>query len=251
MQGARSLFDLYLKLVFSSAWTGATGGSREKCSFPREVGRALEAKLDLVTDLGVDQGDASAVSLSVTVLENHLFYTDYLALSPTGLKKSTRTLLFHNQTYSPGTEIETRIDVSWLHASYGYKLWTDPSWWVAPKIGVNYIYYSATLNGKTKAEGLTSNNRTLDGTYPVLGIEARYLFPYGIDVSAEFEGIHFITRGYLSTLRVGASWEIHPDVVLSIACTNRIVSYLEDNQPLNNEWSLIMSGVSTGVAVSF
>jgi hypothetical protein len=209
------------------------------------------AKLDLASDLGVDQGDASAISLSVTILENHLFYTDYLGISPTGVRKCTRPLRFHNQTYAEGTEVETRIDLSWLHASYGYKVWGDQSWWIAPKLGVNYIQYSATLNGKTKAEGLTSNNRTLDGTYPVLGFEARYLLPYGIDLSLEAEGIHLITRGYLSTLRVAASWEIHPDVVVSIACSNRLASYLEDNQPLNNEWWINLSGVSTGVAVSF
>lgn len=208
-------------------------------------------KLDLASDLGVDQGDASAVSLFGTILENHLINIDYLGISPSGVRKCPRTLIFHNQTYAEGTNVETRIDLSWFHAAYGYKAWKDPSWWIAPKIGVHYIQYSATLNGRTKGEELTSNNRTLDGTFPVLGLEARYLLPYGIDVSAEVDGVHLITRGYLSTLRIGASWEVHPDVVLSIACSSRLASYLEDNQPLNNEWWVSLSGVSTGIAVGF
>jgi hypothetical protein len=96
-----------------------------------------------------------------------------------------------------------------------------------------------------------SNNRTLDGAYPVLGFEARYLFPYGLDVSLELEGVHLITRGHLSTLRLGASWEIYPDVVVNFSCSNRLVQYIEDNQPLNNEWFSNLSGLSAGISFSF
>jgi len=207
--------------------------------------------VDFLGDLGVDRGEASAVSLQVTVLDNHVFYADFLMFSPTAVKKAPRTFRFHNQTYTEGSEIETRIDFNWLHASYGYKLWSDPSWWVAPKIGVNYLVYSATLNGKSEEADVTSNNRTLDGTYPVLGLEARYLFPHGLDLSAELEGVHLITRGYLSTLRLGVTWEIYPDVVTAFSCSNRLVQYVEDHQPLNNEWFANMIGLSAAISFSF
>jgi hypothetical protein len=208
-------------------------------------------KVDFAGDLGVDQSEASAVTLQIAILDSHLIYADILMFSPTGMKKSPRTFRFHNQTYEAGTEVETHIDFSWLHASYGYKLWHDPSWWMAPRIGLHYLLYSATLNGATKEGGLMSNNRTLDGAYPVLGFEARYLFPYGLDVSLELEGVHLITRGHLSTLRLGASWEIYPDVVVNFSCSNRLVQYIEDNQPLNNEWFSNLSGLSAGISFSF
>ena len=208
-------------------------------------------RLDLDADLGVDQGEASSVTLEAVILDNHLLGIDFLMFSPTGNKRISRTFSFHNKTYEAGNTIDSRIDFNWLRLSYGYKLWTDPSWWIAPRAGGHYIGYTVTLNGETREAGLVSNSRRLDAFYPVLGLEVRYLFPYGIDLGLELEGVHLITRGFLTMVTLGASWEVYPDIVISLRCSNRLVQYMEDNQPVNNQWFQSMSGVSGGISFGF
>jgi len=208
-------------------------------------------RLDVDADLGVDGGEASSVTLEGVILDSHLLNVDFLMFSPTGMKKIRRTFRFHNKTYDAGASVDTRIDFNWLRLSYGYRAWGDPSWWIAPRVGVHYIGCSATLNGETREGGLLSNTRRLDGVYPVLGLEGRYQFPYGIDLVLELEGTHLITRGFLTMVRLGAAWEVYPDVVFSFNCSNRLVQYVEDNQPLNNEWFYSVSGVSGGISFGF
>ena len=208
-------------------------------------------KVDIDADLGVDQGEASSITLGGVILDNHLLDIDFLMFSPTGMKKIPRTFRFHNKTYQTGTSIDTRIDFNWLRVSYGYKAWADSGFWMAPRIGMHYIGYSATLNGETQEAGLVSNNRSLDAFFPVIGLESRYQFPYGIDMGLELEGIHLVTRGFLTMVRLGALWEVYPDIVISVHCSNRLVQCLEDIQPLNNEWSYMVSGVGGGISFGF
>lgn len=208
-------------------------------------------KVDVAADLGVDQGEGTTVSLNAAILDAHLVDFDYLMYSPTGLKRPSRTFVFHNRTYTPDHVVETRVDLNWLRLSYGYKFWDFSPFWIAPRFGVHHIRNTTTINGMTEEEGMTSNTRSLDGTYPVLGLEARCLFPYGIDTSVELEGVHLITRGFLTLMRINAHWEIHPDVVLTLGGSSRIVQYLEDHQPLNNEWFLLLSGWSAGISFAF
>jgi hypothetical protein len=209
-------------------------------------------KIDVASELGVDQGDATGITLRGTLLENHLLNFDYLLYSPSGVKRITRSLRFHNRTYAADTNIETRLDFNWLRLDYGYKLWGMSSWWVAPRFGMHYVRFSATLNGKAEEEQeMISNNRSLDAIYPVLGMEARYLLPLGAELTAEIEGIHLITAGFLAMLRLEARWEVHPDVTLNVAGFTRFVQRQEDNQPLNNEWLFGLFGGTAGVSFSF
>ena len=208
-------------------------------------------KIDVNADLGVDQGEASSVTFGGVILDNHLLDIDLLMFSPTGMKKIPRTFRFHNKTYPAGTSIDTRLDFNWLRVSYGYKAWADSGFWVAPRIGVHYIGYSATLSGETKDAGLLSNTRSLDAIYPVLGLESCYQFPYGMDLGLQLEGIHLVTTGFLAMVRLRALWEVYPDVVISVNWSNRLVQSVEDIQPLNNEWLYMISGVGGGISFGF
>jgi hypothetical protein len=209
------------------------------------------SKVDISSDLGVDQGEGTNVSIQAAILDTHLINFDYLWYSPTGLKRPPRTFIFHNRTYTPENILETKVDLNWLRLSYGYKLWDSSLLWVAPRLGVHHIRNTTTINGVTEEEGLASNTRSLDGTYPVLGLETRLLLPHGIDLGLELEGTHLITRGFLTMLRLNLQWEIHPDVTLTLGASSRIVHYLETEQPLNNEWFHSLSGGSAGIAFTF
>jgi len=44
---------------------------------------------------------------------------------------------------------------------------------------------------------------------------------------------------------------VYPDVVLTMGCTARTVSCVEDNQLLNNEWSYEILGVTAGMCFTF
>lgn len=209
------------------------------------------SRIDVPAELGVDQGEATSVTFNASVLDNHLLDFDFLMFAPTGIKRAPRTFRFHNKTYLEGTSLETRLDFNWFRLSYGYKLWDLSPWWVIPRIGVHHVRFAATLNGETDEDGIISNNRSLDGTYPVLGLETRFSSPYGIDFGLELEGIHLITAGFLSMGRLRVNWEIYPDVVISMAASSRVVQNVEDNQPLNNEWFYALSGWTAGISFAF
>jgi hypothetical protein len=208
-------------------------------------------RVELLPDLGIDQGEGSAVSFQATVFENHIFQTDFLMATPTGVVKPPHDFCFQNRTYLKGVPLEARLDFNWLRCAYGYKALDLRSFWVAPTLGLHHVRCSSTINGDTKEEGIVSNTRSLDGTFPVMGVEGRYLFPYGLDLGLEFEGIHLLDRGFLGAARLRCQWEIHPDVVLSTSVWHRVVQTTENNQELNNQWSYHLTGWSAGIAFGF
>lgn len=208
-------------------------------------------KIDISSDLGIDQGESAAIFLRAEILEKHLVDIDYLMLSPTGQKRSQSSFRFQNQAYPADSRLEARIDFNWIRLAYAYKLREISSSWIGPLAGVHHVRFGATLNGQTDTGDLISNTRRLDGTFPVIGFEARHLFPYGIDLSMGMEGIHLITRGFLAMVRLGVSWEIHPDVVVSLNASSRLVNWVEDHQELNNEWAFNLAGISSGVSFGF
>jgi|UniRef100_A0A7C4ATV1 hypothetical protein len=203
------------------------------------------------SNLGIDQAEATTVFLKASILQNHLFETDFLTASPTGQRKIQAPFIFQGQTYAQDTLLETRADIGWFRICYGYKAFTLASSYLAPRIGLHHVRLGATINGENKDGALLSNTRRLDGTYPVLGVEARHSFPYGMDLSMELEGMHLITRGFVTLLHIAGDWEVHPDVSLRVGILARVCNWTEDNQPLNNEWTLSVAGFSTGVSFGF
>jgi hypothetical protein len=202
-------------------------------------------------ELGVDQGEATTVALQSEILGSHLLELDVLAAWPTGLKRIQNTFRFQNKTYPSGTMLETKLDLNWMRLAYGYKLLDMDDWWLAPRIGLHYIHYGITVNGESWEAGFMSNTRRLDAIYPVLGLETRYVLPFGLDISLETEGIYLFTGGFLTLARVETRWRMHPDIVLALDCSSRIVRRVEDNQRLNNEWFVSMFGLSGGFLFAF
>jgi len=209
------------------------------------------SKVDASSDLGIDLSEGTSIFLQGEILDNHILNFDYLRCVATGIKKAPRSFLFHNRTYLEGATLETRLELDWFRLTYGYKAFAGPSWWLAPRVGVHYIWCGIQLNGESKEVGVSSNSRVLDGTYPVLGFETRWLFPHGIDLGLELEGTHMVTRGFLVMGRLAAYWEPHPDVRVVLSAWCRAAQYIEDYQPLNNEWTYIIPGLSAGVGFAF
>ncbi len=208
-------------------------------------------RVDVASGLGVETGESSSVVLRGLILENHVLDFDYLMAMPTGVKRIAQPFRFQNKTYPAGTLLETRIDFNWLRFSYGYQVLRVSSFRLGPRIGLHYVNCAATINGDSEEAGVLSNTRRLDGTYPVLGFEGRFLMPHGLDFGMEAEGIHLITRGFLAMFKVGATWETYPNVAMSAGFYGRLVQYIEDNQVLNNEWTYSLTGASVGVLVGF
>ncbi len=208
------------------------------------------SRLD-VANLGIEQSEATTVFLKASVLQNHLFETELFTASPTGLKKIQSPFVFQGQSYTHDTPLEARLDISWFRFCYGYKAFTLASSYLAPRIGLHHVRLGATINGQNKNATLLSNTRRLDGTFPVMGFEARHSFPYGMDLSLQLEGFHLITRGFITLLQIGGEWEVHPDVSLRAAILARVCNWTEDNQELNNEWTLSVAGLSTGISFGF
>lgn len=208
-------------------------------------------RVDIASGLGVEYGEGSVVLAQTEIYNKHLVNFGYLMAIPTGVKTVPHSFRFQNKTYPAGTLLETRIDFNWARCSYGYKLLELPSQWVGPRVGVHYVTCAATINGESTEDGVVSNTRRLDATFPAVGLEARYLFPYGLDLCMEIEGIHLLTRGYLGMLRVCAAWETYPNVVMTAGVFSRIVKYVEANQPLNNEWAYGLTGLTMGVMFGF
>jgi len=201
--------------------------------------------------LGIDQSETTSVLLESSIADRHLIRLESLMFSPTGETRVQRPFRFHNKTYEQGTLVEAKLDFNWTRAVYGYKVLDFSGRWLAPKIGIHYIRHEITLNGHTREAGLISNTRTLDGAYPVIGFEARRLMPYGFDACVEAEAIHLITRGFLAMVRFSLFWEFYPNVVGAFGASGRAVRYIEDNQPLNNEWYYRLLGLDAGLSFTF
>lgn len=207
--------------------------------------------VDLPSDLGLHQGEGTSVTVDGAVRESHLIGVDYLMCVPSAVARPRKTFRFHNRTYLEGIPVEAKLDVNWFRISYGYRAWGRDWWFIAPRVGAHYVRFAATIYGDTVEEGMASNIRVLDATYPVLGLEARVLTPYGISFGLEGEGVHMITTGFIGMVRLSTRWEIHPDVTLTAGLASRFVERCEDNQPLNNRWLLGLTSWSAGVSFGF
>ena len=73
----------------------------------------------------------------------------------------------------------------------------------------------------------------------------------GLEFRAEWEGMSLITLGLVSNFQLSSNWELYPDVRLSLGFTQRLVSSVENNQELNNEWFLSSTGFTGGVSFGF
>ncbi|MBM4325920.1 MAG: hypothetical protein FJ118_02040 [Deltaproteobacteria bacterium] len=202
-------------------------------------------------DLGVGATEGASVFLCGRIVERHFLDAEYLSYSLTGLKNLTKTFRFHNKTYVAGETVETRLDMDWARLTYGYRVVDLHGWAIVPRIGAHYVANALTVNGMTKEEGTYSNTRALDGVFPVLGLEAKYFFPLGAELSLQLEGMHMITRGGLATGRFTALWEVIPDLVLTVSGSNRTAQYQEDHQRLNNEWFQSVFALTAGVGFTF
>jgi hypothetical protein len=208
-------------------------------------------KIALSEDLGMDQSEQTSFSLRSEVLNDHLFQLSFLAYAPTGSKRAPRSFRFHNKTYAADTPVESKLDINWFRFVYAYKAIDVNGFWFAPSIGLNYLQNVITLNGMTEEAGTISNTRRLDASYPVLGFGTGLALPYGLDFGLQIEGVHMITRGFMADMRLEGRWEAHTDMLFTIGLNAGAIKYLEDNQPLNNEWYYLFSGWSAGVAFSF
>ena len=204
-----------------------------------------------LSDLKVEPTEGTSIHFQGVILGRHYVNFDYVMFMPTGTSRVKKEFRFQNKTYERGVFVETKLDMNWLRLVYGYKLRELGGVILAPRIGAHHVRQAITLNGDTAEAGQYSNTRRLDGTYPVIGLDTRYLLPYGIDLSLEMEGIHMITRGFLAMAQCSMLWEIKPDVVLTLRGSNRTIHFIETNQRLNNEWFHNILGFSIGAAFTF
>ncbi|MEW6348254.1 MAG: hypothetical protein AB1646_04280 [Thermodesulfobacteriota bacterium] len=208
-------------------------------------------RVDVPTELGSTRGETTAIFCQGEIAGRHLLGGTWFTASPTAERTVTNEFRFHNKTYESGSVVESKLDFHWFDMGYGIKLLDLETWWIAPKMGVHHIRHALTINGETAEAGLYSNTRALDGTYPVVGLEGRFFLPLNFDMSVQVEGVHLITRGFLSSVRLGGYWRVYPDVVVTMGAFNRQVHYLEDNQQLNNEWFYSIWGGSAGISFTF
>jgi hypothetical protein len=202
-------------------------------------------------DLGVDQTESISILADGQILENHFVNVEYFMCLATGLKRIQRDLMFHNRLYPEDSVVDTRIDMNWLKCTYAFKLFDIESWAICPSFGFHYVGNGVSLNGETEKGINTSNTRRLDAMFPTVGIQARYPAPYGLDFRLEWEGMHLIVMGLISSFRLSTNLEIYPDLRFDFGFTHRMVSRVENNQTLNNEWFYNLTGVSGGVAFGF
>lgn len=209
------------------------------------------SKIDAYSDLGMSQTEAVTIGVEGTILDDHFINLDYSTFMPTGLRKINRDFLFHNKLYTEGTLISSKIEFNWLRFFYAYRAYEEGSIRVSPALGFNYVRFGATLNSSTDDGELQSNSRTLDVAYPTLGMEMRFLAPYGLEFRWQFEAMSLITRGFVAVNKASANWEIYPDIQINFCVSNRFTQSVEDNQELNNEWMFSLTGLSAGIAFGF
>ncbi len=202
-------------------------------------------------DLGVDQTESISILADGQILENHFVNVEYFMCLATGLKRIQRDLMFHNRLYPEDSVVDTRIDMNWLKCTYAFKLFDIEAWAICPSFGFHYVGNGVSLNGETEKGINTSNTRRLDAMFPTVGIQARYPAPHGLDFRLEWEGMHLIVMGLISSFRLSTNLEIYPDLRFDFGFTHRMVSRVENNQTLNNEWFYNLTGVSGGVAFGF
>jgi hypothetical protein len=133
-------------------------------------------------DLGLaDRGEFADIEAEVRIRERHFVRFNYFRLDRAATTTITRQIQFGNDTFEPGDEVETTLDLREFTATYAYRFVRKPRFELYGSFGLHLTEFVA--EGRVRARGLREDEREV-APLPALGLGAEVAFTNRIFMSA-------------------------------------------------------------------
>ena len=133
-------------------------------------------------DLGLaDRGEFADIEAEVRIRERHFVRFNYFRLDRAATTTITREIQFGNDTFEPGDEVETTLDLREFTATYAYRFVRKPRFELYGSFGLHLTEFVA--EGRVRARGLREDEREV-APLPALGLGAEVAFTNRIFMSA-------------------------------------------------------------------
>jgi hypothetical protein len=133
-------------------------------------------------DLGLaDRGEFADIEAEVRIRERHFVRFNYFRLDRAATTTITREIQFGNDTFEPGDEVETTLDLREFTATYAYRFVRKPRFELYGSFGLHLTEFVA--EGRVRARGLREEEHEV-APLPALGLGAEVAFTNRIFMSA-------------------------------------------------------------------
>ena len=109
-------------------------------------------------DLGLaDRGEFADIEAEVRIRERHFVRFNYFRLDRAATTTITRQIQFGNDTFEPGDEVETTLDLREFTATYAYRFVRKPRFELYGSFGLHLTEFVA--EGRVRARGLREDEQ--------------------------------------------------------------------------------------------
>jgi Outer membrane protein beta-barrel domain len=133
-------------------------------------------------DLGLaDRGESADIEAEVRIRERHFVRFNYFRLDRSATTTIAREIQFGNDTFEPGDEVETSLDLHEFTATYAYRFLRKPRFELYGSFGIHLTEFVA--EGRVRARNLREEQHEV-APLPAVGLGAEFSFTNRIFMSA-------------------------------------------------------------------
>jgi opacity protein-like surface antigen len=203
-------------------------------------------------DLGFAKRSESAdVEAEVRIRERHLVRFNYFRLDRQATTTLTRQIQFGNDTFQPGDEVETALDLHEFTATYAYRFVRTQRFEFYGSFGIHLTELAA--EGRVRARNLHEEQHEV-APLPTLGLGAEVAFTDRIFMSAYVDYLQATVNdfdGEVLDARISALWRFNRN--LSAGLGYYLVERRVDSQDPNDSghFKLTNGGAELFLRMSF
>jgi hypothetical protein len=184
---------------------------------PVTTGTLLSAEDDL------DLDDSKLLPLAeITLLpgERHLVRLSGFSLRRSASNTIARTIVFDDQTYLPGEQVDSTLNLTMLGLTYGYSIVKARNIDVALSFGIQVLEVEANAVVRSR---VVRDAETGVTPLPLIGFEGRYDFNDRWSVEARLQYISVEiddVEGSLMDARAALTWRMNPHLAIGLGYRN-------------------------------
>jgi len=177
--------------------------------------------LNAEDDLGLDDSDLLALG-EITLLpgERHLLRLSGFGMRRSAQKIINRTIVFDDQTYLAGEQVDSTLNLTMLGLTYGYSIVKMQQLDIALTFGIQVVEVEANAVVRSRVVRDSESGVT---PLPLAGVEGRYDFNerWSAELRLQYLSVEFDDiDGSVMDARAAVTWRMNPYLVFGLGYRN-------------------------------
>lgn len=211
-------------------------------------GTAVSGQGDFGFPADVTQG---RVELAFRPAPRHRLRVDQLQLEQQGTVTVDRTIVFRNQTFSPGDRLESALDWRLIGFTWTAAIWRSESFEVAAGLGIHLA--EAEASARVSARGI-DEGATAAGALPSLALDGSWAFAPRWSVNARLQYLSVDrdeVRGQFRDYHLDVQYRWRPSIAIGLGWSRISLDAEASDTDLPGRLSISARGPEAFFRVSF